>query len=550
MSALDLLLLLASVAPQDAPGPGVSTAAVCATCHSAAPEATAMRDSTGASIAPYDLWRSTMMANAARDPLWRAVVSAEIAATPSRQREIEETCLRCHSPLAERSGLEDHDTGSFLHLLDCKGEKAELALDGVSCTICHGIRPDNLGTPESFSAGFELDEQRRLFGPHDTPFINPMRMHSGFTPARGDHITESRLCGSCHTLETHAFTPDGERDESPFLEQSPYLEWRNSVWEDESDTPGPMARSCQDCHVPTRDAAGVPNETRIARNPMGRDFPPVKERSPFGRHLFVGGNTLILSILRDHREELRVDAPAAAFDATIAAARDQLQHRTATLALADATREDGRLRFALDVQNLTGHKLPTGHPTRRAWLRVVIRDAGGNAVFASGQPDDQGRVLGPDGAPLASELPGGPVPPHRDVITAADQVATYEAIMADASGSPTFTLLRGARWYVDDRLLPAGWTADHPEAVRTAPIGVEGDASFRGGADRVRFDLDLAGQTGELTIEAALLYQSLSARWAAELLQVDTPEVKRFARMYAAADRAPEVLAEATATVR
>lgn len=549
MATLALLLLVTASAPQ-APGPGVSTAQVCATCHSAAPEATAMRDSTGASIAPYDLWRSTMMANAARDPLWRAVVSAEIAATPSRQREIEATCLRCHSPLADRSGLEDHDTGSFMHLLDCKGEKAELALDGVSCTICHGIRPDNLGTPESFSAGFELDPQRRLFGPHDTPFINPMRMHSGFTPARGDHITESKLCGSCHTLETHAFTPDGERDEAPFLEQSPYLEWRNSIWEDESDDPGPMARSCQDCHVPTTDAQGLTTQTRIARNPMGRDFPPVKERSPFGRHLFVGGNTLILSILRDNREELRVPAPAAAFDATIAAARDQLRHRTARVSIADTTREGHQLHFAVDVQNLTGHKLPTGHPTRRAWLRVSVRDAEGELLFASGRPDDQGRVLGADGAPLSSELPGGPIQPHRDLITAADQVATYEAIMADASGAPTFTLLRGARWFVDDRLLPAGWSADHPEAGRTSPVALDGDSNFQGGSDRVRFELELEGASGPLTVEAALLYQPLSARWAAELLQVETPEVERFARMYGAADRTPEVLAEATTTVR
>ena len=86
---------------QDAvPGPGVQRSSSCARCHSNAPNAEAMRDADGVGIAPFDLWQSTMMANAARDPLWRAVVSAEVAAAPGRREEIERTCLGCHSPMA------------------------------------------------------------------------------------------------------------------------------------------------------------------------------------------------------------------------------------------------------------------------------------------------------------------------------------------------------------------------------------------------------------------------------------------------------------------
>jgi hypothetical protein len=46
-----------------------------------------------------------------------------------------------------------------------------------------------------------------------------------------------------------------------------------------------------------------------------------------------------------------------------------------------------------------------------------------------------------------------------------------------------------------------------------------------------------------LTIEAALLYQPLGARWAAELLVWETPEVEAFAELYAQAELSPEVLA-------
>ena len=304
-TSLLLLLPLLSAGDVELSDPdAVQHSNSCARCHSNAPRASGMRDAAGREVGPYNLWRGTMMANAARDPLWRAVVSAEIAATPSRQTEIEATCLSCHTPMAHRVGLDDHGTGSLMHQLECVGERSDLARDGVSCTICHGMSPEGLGTEASFSAGFKLDDQRRLFGPHASPFTMPMRHMTGFTPTYGAHITESALCGSCHTLETEALDPQGEPVGARLLEQAPYLEWRNSVFSTEVSEPGPEAASCQACHMPTRDEDGRTIRTRIVRNPMGRDFPPTRPREPFGRHLLVGGNTLVLAMLRDHPQEL------------------------------------------------------------------------------------------------------------------------------------------------------------------------------------------------------------------------------------------------------
>lgn len=444
--------------------------------------------------------------------------------------------------MAHRMGLDDHDTGSLMHVLDCDSELGEMARDGVSCTICHGMSPEGLGTEASFSAGFHLDEELRLFGPHQAPFAMPMRHLTSFTPTYGAHITESALCGSCHTLETEALDPEGRAVGAHLLEQAPYLEWRNSAFRDEGPDPGPLAASCQDCHAPTRDEDGDAIQTRIVRNPGGRDFPPTRPREPFGRHVFVGGNTLVLSMLRDHGEELRVQASSAAIQATLDATRDQLRHRTANVVIEDVQRAEGRLSFSVDVENLTGHKLPTAHPTRRAWLRVVVRDEHGAVLFASGATDSKGRIVGADGRPIPSELAGGPIEPHRDVVRAASEVATYQAVMADAQGAPTHTLLRGASWLVDDRLLPKGWRSDYEGAARTAPVGVEGDENFGAGGDRVRFEIDVDSE-GPVSVEAALLYQPLSARWAAELLRWKTPEVETFRRLYEQAELAPEVLA-------
>jgi len=507
-----------------------------------------MRDAAGEGIAPYDLWRGTMMANAARDPIWRAVVSAEVMATPSRQAEIEETCLACHAPMAQRMGLEPGASGSLMSVIQSDSSLGRLARDGVSCSVCHGMSPEGLGSEESFSAGFALDAERRLYGPHADPFDMPMRRHTGFTPTQGRHITESALCGSCHTLETPTFAADGSHDDSRFLEQAPYLEWRNSSYSDERSPVGERAASCQDCHVPTLDERGAPTRTRIARNPMGRDFPPIQERSPFGRHVVVGGNTLGLSLLRDHADVLDVAAPREAFDAAIAATRLQLETRSARVTLLEPSRDGERLAFSVQVENLTGHKLPTAHPTRRAWLRVLVRDARGAVVFASGVTDARGRILGAAGEALLSERAGGPIEPHRDVIRSADEVAVFEAVMADADGAPTFTLMRGASWWRDDRLLPHGWDAGHAEASRTAPVGVDSDESFLPGSDRVHFDVP-ASVEGPLTLEASLVYQSLSARWVDELMRWDTPEIEALRSMLETADRTPEVLGTARRTL-
>ncbi len=482
------------------------------------------------------------MANSARDPLWRAAVSAEIQATPSRREDIEKKCLSCHAPMAHNLGYDDHDTGSMMHILDCGAEIGQLARDGVSCTICHGITPDGLGTEASFAAGYQLDRERRLFGPHASPFTMPMRHHTAFTPTYGAQILDSAMCGSCHTLETEALDAEGHEVGQRLLEQAPYLEWLNSDYRVEGESSGPLAASCQSCHAPTTDADGRVIKTRIARNPGGRDFPPIRPREPFGRHVFVGGNTLVLALLRDFSEELGVTASRSALQATLDATRDQLENRSAKVAIQKVDRQGDQLAFQVHVENLTGHKLPTAHPTRRAWLRVIVRDADDEILFASGRADSSGRIVGLNGEPIASEAVGGPTEPHRDLVQSSNEVATYEAVMADSDGEPTHTLLRGASWLVDDRLLPKGWSADFPGAERTAAVGVDGDKSFRAGEDIVNYALDVEG-AGPLRIEAALLYQPLGARWAAEILKWRTPEIDKFRTMYEQADRSPEVLA-------
>lgn len=530
------------VAHQDVDSKSFTTSGSCATCHAQSARAQAMRDAKGRGIAPYDLWQSTMMANAARDPLWRAVVSMEVAATPSRKAEIEAKCLRCHSPMASTEAARAKvEIG--LDILYGTDAKAQLALDGVSCTVCHQIQPKNLGKPESYSGHYEIGTEREIFGPHAEPVQGPMSAFTGFTPREGQHLRKSALCATCHTLFTDAYDPKGKLTGQTLPEQTPYLEWRNSIFNDEDDGKG---ASCQSCHVPTRDQDGTAIKTRIAHAPPGFDFPFVNDREPFGRHIFVGGNTLIPAILRDHADELRPRATPEAFNATVAAAKDQLQKRTARLKLKDLKQSGDRLEFSVAVSTMTGHKFPTAHPTRRAWLQVVVSDSAGRVLFNSGGFDPGGRILDSRGKPLPGELAGGPTYPHRSVVRSGDEVQVYESVMADAEGAATYLLIRGGSYLKDNRILPLGWKADHKDAKAILPVGVGKDPDFLGGRDSVRYEVELpASSQGPLRVEARLVYQVLGSRYADELFRYDTREIQAFKRYWKAADRRPVVIAHA-----
>lgn len=522
------------------------TSTACASCHSTSPSAAALKDAAGRAVGPYDLWQASLMANAARDPLFRAEVSVEAAATPSLKVAIEAKCLSCHSPMATwNHTAAGSGTSLTLASLSRDDVRGQLALDGVSCSFCHAAAPVTDPTA-TFNGNPQLSATRDMFGPHQNPYGTPMALRTAFQPVEGQHVMRSALCASCHTLTTSAHAPDGTPTGGSILEQSPYLEWRNSVFTDEVPSPGPEARTCQGCHVPTDDQDGAPIRTRLARENGGRDFPQLQERDPFGRHLFLGGNTLALQLLRDNAAELRPLAPTAAFDQAIALTRRQLRDSTARVSIAAPTRAGALLRVAVQVENLTGHKLPTGHPSRRMWLRLRVRDAQGGLVFASGEHDAEGRLIDMGGAVLPAEQAGGAPLPHQDRVSDPARVQVWEAVMRDGAGDPTYLLLRGEGWWKDDRLLPRGWSATGPHAAATAAVGIGSDASFSGGADTVTYELQAPAAGGPYTIEATLLYQPYSPRFAAELFRWKTPEVDALRDYWQAADKTPELLAEAT----
>lgn len=504
----------------EAANPVFATGDGCALCHSASPRASALYTASGDDASPHGLWSATPMANAFRDPYWRAQVAAEVERHPDRQAEIEALCLTCHAPMAHHTARLAGKASPTL----AEAAQDPLARDGVSCTVCHQARPDRLGEEASFGGHLDIRPGREIYGPFDDPAPGPMRMHSAFTPTFGPHIRDSALCGACHTLRTHS-------SNGLFTEQAPYLEWRNSAFSTEDEQAG--GQDCRECHMP---AVGP---MRIARNPAGLDF-NIRIRDEVRGHAFVGGNALLLDLLREGAEALGVKAAPEALERAARATRSQLAHATARVTIDAVERAADRLQFAVNVENLTGHKFPSGYPSRRAWLNVEVR-AGNETLFASGAwQRDSGGLTG-----IVNELRI----PHVDIVERADQVAVYEMVALDDDGAPTTSLIDMARMAKDTRLLPRGWRRDGPHADETAPVGVGDDADFLGGADTVRYRIPLPDEADQLVIVVRLLYQSIPPAWAAPLAASASAEAAQFLALYRSVGPSTETVATAVAVV-
>jgi hypothetical protein len=462
------------------------------------------------------LWRPSIMAHSARDPYWQAGVRREVTDHPRAQAAIEHECSRCHMPMAHVQAVAvSQQLSVFASVPTAAADAAvdPLAVEGVSCALCHQIRSDALGTRSSFTGGFVIDtkaplDARQAFGPYevDRGRTTIMRSATGLVPTASPHIRQSEVCATCHTLYTHALNAAGEAT-SEFPEQMPYQEWLHSEFR--------LTRSCQSCHMP---AIGQPTPiTSVLGQP----------REGVSRHDFRGANFLMLGVLNRFRADLGVVALPAELDAAITRTKTFLQSSSATVSVDRADFAQGRLQADVLVRNLAGHKLPTGYPSRRAWLHVTVSDARGRLVFSSGAFEPTGAIAGNDNDRDAARFE-----PHHTEIRSGDDVQVYEAIMGTDTRAVTTGLLSAVSYLKDNRVLPRGFDK------RTAPgdAAVHGEAladeDFGAGEDRVRYSIDVGAVPGPLTIEVQLWYQSIAYRWAQNLTAYRAAEPQRFVPYY------------------
>jgi hypothetical protein len=419
-------------------------------------------------VAPFDTWVSSMMAQAARDPVWHAA----LAVANQDANASGETCIRCHAPNAWLGGRSmPPDTSGF--------EQDDF--DSISCHFCHRlVNPEITNFSPLLDYGILRDLARQgvlpdapgngryVVDPSDVRrgprFDVPFNMHG--VPILYSWVhTQSALCGTCHDVSNPVYTrqEDGTyalndydmahptQDQHEMMpEQRTYSEWLNSRFARGGvpfpdgrfggDHPTGLMQTCQDCHMPRYEGGAC----------AYWEIPPFFKRPDIPQHTFAGANTWVLESLLDLYPEWQTGLSRERVDTALAGVRDMLRAASDLL----VAQYGPMLRVRL--VNFSGHKLPTGYPEgRRIWLNVRFFGAGGDLIAEHGAYDfDTGDLETSDTKVYEMKLG-----------------MTRE--VADATGLPpgeSFHLVLNNKVHADNRIPPIGFTNEAFAGVRAEPV--------------------------------------------------------------------------------
>jgi hypothetical protein len=261
---------------------------------------------------PYPGWAGSMMANAARDPLfWAALDVANQDGIDNGAAGVGDYCLRCHVPQGWYGGRvrklrdvpstnvpdEDVIDGVDGCKLTGRHDFSDFGNDygGLSCQFCHRIAATGPASEPSFleNADVWLDDsdcdgqgEPCRAGPYryphsyEHPVNGPLVYNGPPHPAKHSPLhSDSAICGNCHDvttpmLESGPFrtlivadgTPDGLDTGRPFPAERTYTEWLQSdharvLFRDGIEAPNEMkiarGQTCQGCHMPQAKAPQV-----------------------------------------------------------------------------------------------------------------------------------------------------------------------------------------------------------------------------------------------------------------------------------------------------
>jgi hypothetical protein len=496
-------------------------------------------------LSPYSEWRASMMGLSGRDPIFYSQLETELALHPEQTDNIVGTCLSCHGVMGQRQ-IEHDKKGPFrLEYLDVfdsgksptpppYAKYGALARDGVSCTVCHRISDEGLGTPATYTGKFKLGKPDEIFGPYEDVIKLPMENALGLTlrKTKENQIRKSALCGSCHTVVLPVLKVgekySGNVFDNPRIksehEQNTYLEWRNSKYQNEQPPFDPAnVRTCQDCHMPNKYPSNngkqlsfkiasieedifVATDNRAPDNDIHLKVRGDDANEPYSRHTLVGMNIFAMEIFSQFSDKLGLVSydPMTAFwnnppqaglppytpGLMLAqkSALDLARNETAQLEILSVRKTAQKLTAQVKVTNLAGHKFPSGVSFRRAFIEFKV-NVGGKTQWASGATDRMGMIgtySETTFTPLLTESfnpkknPQQVYQPHHELIDDEKEVQIYEELVKDTNGNFTTSFLSLAEPVKDNRLMPQGWKCiEQPDGKNddepcggTAPHGV------------------------------------------------------------------------------
>jgi mono/diheme cytochrome c family protein len=584
---------------------------------------------TGYNVSEYGEWRWSPMGLAGRDPIFYAQLESEMTilkhnekeggllqgSLKDNQEQVTSTCLSCHGAMGQRQlkidAREDPDLNplfrvDYVYLTEqlSANDKAadnskyakygELAREGISCTVCHHINPPN---PEKVlkwkpkkgwlprtdnptqrelaymlfyntTGQYEPGPADELNGPFKDVREMPMEDVLGITPTYNEYIKDSKLCGSCHTInlpnigqpfDKNNILNDSEQNPAfkgynHTIEQATFLEWQNSAF-------GEFAKegefqSCQECHMPggfqnldgtidipqitTKIATIQDNSYPEVENEASREEIEVPHRTDYRRHEHVGLNVFLLEMFNQFPDVLGVaekDEMTYATTGNALAIENmvrQARNSTIDLDFEVASFQKNNLKVEVAVKNKTGHRFPSGVSFRRAFVEFLVME-GDKVIWGSGRTNSVGVIVDEKGQPLKTEFldvksPDGVLfQPHHEEINNQNQVQIYEELNQNSSKEFTTSFIHRDHSIKDNRLLPKGWKPSsyfksQGEVIRqfmaaTDPHGVGSDSDYEGvdspdvfaGQDKLLYNIQLPRgvDRSKLSIKVTMYYQSI-----------------------------------------
>ncbi|WP_437297932.1 MYXO-CTERM sorting domain-containing protein [Sorangium sp. So ce426] len=463
----------------------LGTAERCSGCHRA--EIEEHRD-----YMPTDTWAGTMMANAWRDPVFKAALAIANQDAPG----VGTFCLRCHSPVGFLNGRATPPDGSAF---DPEASVDGKIVDGqgVSCSVCH--RAMTTSDPEATTsyiisnAQLVFDHTPAAAGFTATPLVYgpypdvESESHLGdAAPALG----ESEFCGQCHQVtnpEVMLRDASGVPTLIEFPLDTTYEEWASSDFRNG----GSNAQSCVDCHM----------QRRIGELPVGERGPL---RTNPRAHILVGGNHWGIQAVMaadPARAAEYADSFQLALDGTLKSLAS-----AASVTLVDAPQEAApgeEIAVTVRVENLTGHKFPTGYAeSRRAWIAVFLVDENGvERPLLGGYDADTGEIQHE--------------PPTHEY-RAVHGLWNSEA----GVGEKEEHLARHDMIISDTRIPPKGFVPSRTTQPTQEIDFADGNGGYRN-YDEARFTLTVpANAFGRQTLSARVYYQSMTKEYI-EFLQAE-----------------------------
>jgi flagellar hook capping protein FlgD/Big-like domain-containing protein/cytochrome c554/c'-like protein len=406
---------------------------------------------------PWATWRGSMMAQAMRDPFFKACMTVSEQDAPS----VGDLCLRCHTPGGWLEGRSVDTKGGLITAKD---------REGIQCDFCHRLVDRNYvagsSPPQDTNVLAAINPLPLQYGNGQyLADANPLR-RGPYTDAQANHDfvysplhRAANLCGTCHDVSNPVFVRAGPGDYTPnaFNQEHPtedvrnmfpvertFSEWSQSAYANggvyapqfAGNKPDGIVSTCQDCHMRAVNAKGC--------NQAG-----VTKRTDLPLHDLMGGNTFIPDLLP-------AMYPSEVTTTELQAAKQRAIAMLQLAATLQVTPQSYGVRVR--VTNETAHKLPSGYPEgRRIWINVRAKDTGGQTVFQSGVYDPATGVLAQDAQLKVYEIHPGLSP-------------SLAAALGLPAG-PSFHFVLNDTVYLDNRVPPRGFSNAAFAAVQSPPVG-------------------------------------------------------------------------------